>query len=74
MFEKLFLSDSDIENGGFRDLLGSEKGNARPYTKSRKKSEEKRCKNRKKKPYLGACACSETEKPVSFSVVFGMQS
>ena len=44
-------------------------GNARPYTKSRKKSEEKRCKNRKKT--LGACDCLETEKPVSFSVVFG---
>ena len=27
-----------------------------------------------KKPYLGACDCLETEKPVSFSVVFGMQS
>ena len=27
-----------------------------------------------KKPYLDACDCLETEKPVSFSVVFGMQS
>ena len=26
------------------------------------------------KPYLGACDCLETEKPVYFSVVFVMQS
>ena len=27
-----------------------------------------------KEPYLSACECLETKKPVSFSVVFGMQS